>query len=67
MAARAPTITKPAKTPPELPGKEESRPVATIEQIRQRAYELYLERGNGAGSETDDWLQAEAELNPHRE
>ncbi len=32
------------------------------EEISQRAYELYLQRGSAAGHETDDWLQAEAEL-----
>jgi len=32
------------------------------EQIRQRAYELYLQRGNEPGSELDDWLQAEREI-----
>ena len=29
------------------------------ERIRQRAYELYLFRADGPGSELDDWLQAE--------
>lgn len=28
------------------------------EQIRQRAYELYQERGGMDGDRTDDWLQA---------
>jgi hypothetical protein len=32
------------------------------EQIRRRAYELYEQRGREAGHETEDWLQAEAEL-----
>jgi hypothetical protein len=32
------------------------------EQIRRRAYELYLRRGNQPGSERDDWLQAEEEI-----
>ena len=32
------------------------------EQIRLRAYQLYIERGNESGSEVDDWLQAEEEL-----
>ena len=32
------------------------------EQIRRRAYELYVERGNQSGSELDDWLQAEEEI-----
>jgi hypothetical protein len=32
------------------------------ERVRQRAYELYVERGNESGSELDDWLQAEEEV-----
>jgi Protein of unknown function (DUF2934) len=32
------------------------------EQIRLRAYEIYLERGEQPGRELDDWLQAEREL-----
>ena len=30
-------------------------------KIQTRAYELYLERGDGPGSECDDWLKAELE------
>ncbi len=32
------------------------------EQIRQRAFEIYIQRGNQSGSELDDWLQAEREI-----
>jgi hypothetical protein len=32
------------------------------EEIRRRAYEMYLERGEQPGRELDDWLQAEREL-----
>ena len=32
------------------------------EEIRLRAYEIYLERGGRPGNEFDDWLQAEREL-----
>lgn len=32
------------------------------EQVRQRAYDLYLERGQAAGSAEDDWLKAEQEI-----
>ena len=32
------------------------------EDIRCRAYEIYLERGEQPGRELDDWLQAEREL-----
>ena len=32
------------------------------EQIRQRAFELYQERGGTDGNATDDWLQAKEEV-----
>jgi hypothetical protein len=35
---------------------------ARDEEIRRRAYEIYLERGEQPGHELDDWLQAEREL-----
>jgi hypothetical protein len=38
----------------------ESLPVE--EQIRVRAYELYVQRGSASGSELEDWLQAEEEV-----
>lgn len=34
----------------------------TEEEIRQRAYELYLERQRECGGSLDDWIEAEAEL-----
>jgi len=35
---------------------------ARDEEIRRRAYEIYLERGEQPGRDLDDWLQAEREL-----
>jgi Protein of unknown function (DUF2934) len=32
------------------------------EEIRRRAYEIYLERDGHPGDELDDWLRAEREL-----
>ncbi len=32
------------------------------EEIRRRAYEIYLARDGQPGGELDDWLQAEREL-----
>ncbi len=32
------------------------------EQIQQRAYELYEQRGRTDGHDLDDWLQAECEI-----
>ena len=41
----------------------ERQPEPMLEQaIRQRAYELYVERGMVPGHALEDWLQAEAEL-----
>ena len=34
----------------------------TQDQIRLRAYQIYLERGAHPGQELDDWLRAEREL-----
>jgi hypothetical protein len=34
----------------------------TREEIKLRSYEIYLERGSLPGSELDDWLQAERQL-----
>lgn len=47
--------------PPILPRPNQAD--AQIEEkIRQRAYELYQERGRVNGSPTDDWLQAKQEV-----
>lgn len=46
--------------------KTESRknvlPINLEDEIRRRAYELYEQRGAGAGSEADDWFAAEREV-----
>jgi hypothetical protein len=39
-----------------------SDPQEVEQQIRQRSFELYEERGREAGHEVDDWLRAEAEI-----
>jgi hypothetical protein len=41
---------------------EKNADVTEEEQIRRRAYVIYMERGCQAGMELDDWLQAESEL-----
>ena len=35
---------------------------ANHDEIRRRAYEIYLERGGLPGQELEDWLQAEREI-----
>ena len=37
-------------------------PRPTLEEIRLRAYEIYVRRGRIDGQELDDWFQAEREL-----
>jgi|SRR5439155_21461295 len=41
---------------------EATRRAPSEEDIRQRAYERYLERGGGHGMDFEDWLEAEREL-----
>ena len=44
--------------------KETSLPTsATFQQIVARAYQIYQERGDTPGSDVDDWLEAERQLN----
>jgi Protein of unknown function (DUF2934) len=57
-----PAATKTQKVVPQKPVAETPRREVTDEEIRQRAYEIYLNRGGAPGSELDDWLQAEREL-----
>ncbi len=56
------TATKVQKVVPQEPARETPRREVTEEEIRQRAYEIYLNRGAAPGFELDDWLQAEREL-----
>jgi len=37
-------------------------PQPNEDEIRHRAYHLYLERGGGHGRDFDDWVRAEKEL-----
>ena len=56
------TATKLQKAVPQEPARETLRREVTDEEIRRRAYEIYLNRGAAPGFELDDWLQAEREL-----
>lgn len=40
----------------------ETRDQPTHEQIAQRAYEIFVERGSPGGRDLDHWLEAEDEL-----
>ncbi len=41
-------------------------PYSLPEEIRRRAYEIYLGRGKDPGHEIEDWRQAERELTADR-
>ena len=43
-------------------GRSNVVPINLDDEIRRRAYELYQQRGDGTGSEADDWLRAEREV-----
>ena len=53
---------------PSTEGEKEERSLvnpAREQEIRRRAYEIYLERGEEPGRDLEDWLQAERELASH--
>ena len=43
-------------------GRKNLVPINLEDEIRRRAYELYQERGSHSGSEAEDWLNAEREV-----
>jgi len=43
-------------------GSAAPTPIDLEAEIRQRAYELYEERGRMPGQETEDWFRAEREV-----
>jgi hypothetical protein len=51
----------------EAPRQSPANWVELEDGIRRRAYELYEERGRGAGLELDDWVKAEAEVRESRD
>lgn len=63
MASKA--EMNPSTEPKRLATVEEWEPLvqsATMQEIRNRAYEIYLKRGAQSGHELEDWLHAEREL-----
>ena len=64
-ATNNPVITMPEAGSVSLVRKNSplnSSPVELEARIRQRAYELYIERGSTPGFENEDWLRAEREV-----
>jgi hypothetical protein len=64
-------ITMPEAGTPTLVKKSapagNSSPANLDEVIRQRAYELYKERGSTPGHENEDWFRAEQEVKARSE
>jgi hypothetical protein len=64
MALKAKMIDSTEATQPERAVEEGEVLLRSTreEEIRNRAYEIYLQRGGQPGYELEDWLQAEREL-----
>jgi hypothetical protein len=64
MASKAKTIGSTDSMQPGTAVEERKRLLHSTgeQEIRDRAYEIYLERGAQPGYELEDWLQAEREL-----
>jgi hypothetical protein len=64
MASKAQMIRSTAATQPETAAEEREVLLRSTreEEIRNLAYEIYLQRGGQPGYELEDWLQAERDL-----
>ena len=64
MASKAKTVrsTDPTQLGTALGERERLLQSTSEQEIRNRAYEIYLQRGAQPGYEVEDWLQAEREL-----
>jgi hypothetical protein len=64
MASKAKTIgrTDPRHHGTAVEERERLLQSTREQEIRNRAYEIYLQRGAQPGYEVEDWLQAEREL-----
>jgi hypothetical protein len=47
---------------PDVPEEKRVQNGPTPAEIRQRAFEIHIERGGIHGCDLDDWIQAEREL-----
>ena len=61
MKSRAPT--KPTAIQPEIENSAASSNGSSEEEIRERAYGLYLAEGQPEGRDMEHWLAAEADCN----
>ena len=58
---RRPAIPLPSSSHT-LTQDEPQRRTVSEDDVRHRAYELYIQRGGSPGNDVGDWLQAEQEL-----
>jgi hypothetical protein len=57
------TINKPRKSGVDVTSRSKAtKKIITEEDIRNRAFELYLKNKNSSSTEQDNWLYAEREL-----
>lgn len=61
IVANAESVLNGASQPGEAV-RERSKSAPTPQQIRERAFEIHIERGGIHGMDLDDWMQAEREL-----
>jgi hypothetical protein len=62
MPAPARAKENQSKTPSKPQPTTEAETLLLEERIRRRAYELYVDRGSESGSDLEDWLRAEEEI-----
>ena len=64
MASKAKLVgrTDPTQSDTAVGERERVLHSSREQEIRNRAYEIYLQRGGQPGYELEDWLQAEREL-----
>ena len=64
MASKAKTTGGTDTTQPDTAVEKSKRLLQSTheQEIRNRAYEIYLQRGAESGYEVEDWLQAEREV-----
>jgi len=64
MASKAAIVRSTNPTEPDTATKESEGLLHSSreQEIRNRAYEIYLQRGEQSGYELEDWLQAEREI-----
>jgi hypothetical protein len=57
----------PVRRRPQADNQQKEHSAIAEEAIRNRAHQLYQQRGSEPGRDLEDWLQAERELKSQRE